>query len=308
MRLNIQTNKCHICGREYDFDADGNRSTAGHEDCKRKEQQDIEADFQRQKFIEFTRMLAASGVPEGLLQKMRFETFVVEPGLKEAFESMRDWTYPNPFGYLLCGSTGTGKTHLAIALINKLVRQGVTCQYVKFNLWIDKLRASPDLDQVESEMIKLDCSQVVILDDLGAEKVTEWSEAKLERILTSRLEKERPIFITTNLSEQGFASKFPERILSRIVGLCTVIEMQAEDKRVVPLKVPQRHIVTEDESLKFKRCSFCEGTGAVLASDIRGNITAFGCPHCDLRKKGWTVWGSEFEGRYTLVNRKQRTR
>lgn len=77
-----------------------------------------------------------------------------------------------------------------------------------------------------------DWKKVLVLDDLGAEKSTEWSMATLFTIINRRYENIAPTIITSNLSLDELSRHIGDRITSRIVGMCRVIEFKGKDRRI----------------------------------------------------------------------------
>ena len=127
----------------------------------------------------------------------------------------------NPINNLLfTGNCGSGKTHIACAILRELVKQGK--DYVRFKSVPDLLydlrnsyRENPL--QTEREIIQeYTTSRFIVLDDLGAEKTSEYSITSLYRILDKRVNKNYTTIITTNLSLKQIENNFGSRIASRL--------------------------------------------------------------------------------------------
>ena len=73
---------------------------------------------------------------------------------------------------------------------------------------------------------------LLIIDDLGTERLTDFTEMQLYNILQERMNKQKPIIITTNLTIAEMKNSYGERILSRIAGGFTGIHTQEEDLRL----------------------------------------------------------------------------
>ena len=77
----------------------------------------------------------------------------------------------------------------------------------------------------------LECN-LLVLDDLGAESVTEWAKDLVHQIIDYRHREECPTIITTNLSLDGIKKLYGERVFSRIYEMCQGIELSGNDYRV----------------------------------------------------------------------------
>ena len=136
-------------------------------------------------------------------------------------------------GIYLHGESGTGKTHIAYAI----------AKHVEDDLHLKvKIYNSPNLfalirDSMDGEYRGfmrdlLDYRGLLIIDDVGAEKPTEWVFEQFYRLVNTRYEQKLPVIFTSNLSLQNLAEKLDGRIPSRIVEMCEVIELGGDDRRL----------------------------------------------------------------------------
>ena len=153
--------------------------------------------------------------------------------LKAAYLASREFS-KNPKGWLVLeGPYGVGKTHLALAIANALVKEkGLTVKFITSADILDSLRASFSPSSNLSTQEVMDSFQNVsalIIDDYGAESPTEWAREKLFQLLNVRHENNSITVITTNVP----LNKMPPRIQSRMKerGIVKYIECHAPDYR-----------------------------------------------------------------------------
>ncbi len=117
------------------------------------------------------------------------------------------------------GATGLGKTHLSLAIANVVAENGYrviydTAQNILSSLEKEKFSYS-NSDDREREI--LDCD-LLIIDDLGSEFSTQFTVAAIYNIVNTRINRSKPVIISTNLTESELEAKYTQRITSRIIG------------------------------------------------------------------------------------------
>jgi DNA replication protein DnaC len=144
--------------------------------------------------------------------------------------------------FYLYGNIGTGKTYAAyaIAKLYYVNRIGV-CVHSFVDLLNDIKRSfgTPDSDSY-IDVLLFD-KEVFILDDLGAEKVTDWSLEILYRLINKRYERMMPIIITSNLTLKGLSKKYGDRIASRITEMMSGnrVKFTGKDRRMKGMSIPE---------------------------------------------------------------------
>lgn len=123
-------------------------------------------------------------------------------------------------GLILSGTLGTGKSYYAAAVVNALRAQGVSALIVTTSRLINALRASRDPLGVTDE---LNSFQFVALDDMGAERNTDYATEQLETFVNDRILAKRPLIVTTNLTGKDLNTP-PDmryaRLFDRVLKMC----------------------------------------------------------------------------------------
>lgn len=117
------------------------------------------------------------------------------------------------------GATGLGKTHLSLAIANVVTENGYnviydSAQNIFTSLEREKFSYSGNGER-EKEL--LDCD-LLIIDDLGSEFVTSFTTSALYNIINTRINRSKPVIISTNLTETELEDKYTQRVTSRIIG------------------------------------------------------------------------------------------
>lgn len=109
-------------------------------------------------------------------------------------------------GLLITGPKGTGKTHLAASIANKLMADGIPVLFVTMIDLLGKIKSTFDADRTttnEAELLRLYKKvDLLIIDDMGKELPTPWALAKMYEIINARYEDYKPIIVTSNYSQE----------------------------------------------------------------------------------------------------------
>ena len=221
--------------------AERERIKAEMEEAREREWVEIE---RARKMERIEKLIGRSGLGKRFQQRT-FENFTcTTPDQQRCYDSVKK--YADTFterlqdgkGLLMIGSIGTGKTHLAAAVANQVLAAGVP---VIFKTSIDLLtdiRNTYDTDTQESKVVDTyGTVELLVLDDLGKEKVTAWAASMIFSIINARYERMLPTIITTNHGCAELASALgddrtrAEAIVSRIQETCVTIVMAWGDHR-----------------------------------------------------------------------------
>lgn len=136
---------------------------------------------------------------------------------------------------ILLGPAGTGKSFYAQCVVNQLQKNGLTPLFLTaFNLndiAIGMFDKSPSEKMIVDEI--LSTADLLVIDDLGSEPIyNKITVENLLEIVSRRNEKNKPIFITTNLITEEILTRYGERIFSRITGKNTaILQLKGKDLR-----------------------------------------------------------------------------
>jgi DNA replication protein DnaC len=160
-------------------------------------------------------------------------------------------------GLLLIGPIGVGKTHLSVGIIKELLlTKGIPCLFYDYRELLKEIQNSYNASVATTEMQVLRPvfeTEVLVLDELGAVKPTEWVWDTVSHILNTRYNDERTTIITTNFKdlapskadsdesersrtfratrEETLGDRVGERMRSRLHEMCKVVKMDGEDFR-----------------------------------------------------------------------------
>jgi DNA replication protein DnaC len=152
-------------------------------------------------------------------------------------------------GVFVWGDRGSGKTHLAVALMRKQlskisyeVSEGMQPRLMKNtvpvfitvpDLFFEIKQAYGSGAETEADIInKYTEVDYLVMDDFGAEKVSDWSLQILYIIIDRRYRELKKTIVTSNLSLDGLSAKLDDRIASRIAGMCEVVKLKGKDRRL----------------------------------------------------------------------------
>lgn len=140
---------------------------------------------------------------------------------------------PEPPGSLLIlGATGTGKTYQAYGCIRALAARGVTVAWHADTApgLLAGLRPREGADS-EGEYRKIAAVPLLLLDDIGTAKASEWTEEILYRLINDRYEAMLPGLFTSNIPAAELRATLGDRIASRLAEMCQRVVLRGPDRR-----------------------------------------------------------------------------
>ncbi|MFF4933578.1 ATP-binding protein [Streptomyces griseofuscus] len=133
---------------------------------------------------------------------------------------------------LLIGPTGVGKTHYAWSVLRAVAESGTQLRW-QMHTAVD-LYASlrpRDGEDSQSTFERIADAHLLVLDDLGASKWTEWVEEITYRLINHRYEECLPSIFTSNLAPAKLRDALGERVASRLTEMCDRIVLKGDDRR-----------------------------------------------------------------------------
>ena len=166
-------------------------------------------------FSNLPRSVRGSGGPYDW-REASFENTYDTPGNAEAVHLVKAYTLGNaPPIVMLAGPPGTGKTHLLEAAGRALILQGKSVRYELVANMLDSMRPSSE-GSPESDVAEFILPQILMLDDLGAEKASDWVADKLMAIIDERYRNNRRLMIATNATEVEMIHRLGPRLADRL--------------------------------------------------------------------------------------------
>ena len=141
---------------------------------------------------------------------------------------------------IINGDSGVGKTHLAASISNELIEKDKLVLMGRLTSLLDMIKETfRDNSKSENELIELFSNiDMVVIDDLGTEKISSWALDKLYTIIENRNENKLPIIITTKFNKEGLLHRFEQSndkelskaIIQKLYQMCYGIELKRYDE------------------------------------------------------------------------------
>lgn len=209
--------------------------------CEVEKREREEAERKREEFERRVKDLRRMGFPESEMQNW---TFANDDGSNEKiknammryvenFDKMRE----GGKGLLLFGTVGTGKTYAAACIANALIDKGYPVLMTNFARIANTV--SGMFEGKQEYYDSLNRFTLLILDDLSAERKTEYMQEIVFNVIDARYRAGLPLIVTTNLTSEEL--KHPsdisyQRTFSRLLEMCLPVKVEGKDKRLERLK------------------------------------------------------------------------
>lgn len=170
-------------------------------------------------------------------QQRTFDTFKITSDNEEAYQAAVE--YVSSFrgettgGLMFVGPPGTGKTHLAAAVLREVFRKGVPCSFIQVPRLLEEIRNSynNESEQNTENLARTATRKFVVLDDMGAERLTDWVREQMYMIVNDRYGNMLPTVITSNCTITELAKRLGERTADRLSEMCRVVPLMGKSWR-----------------------------------------------------------------------------
>lgn len=252
-------NKCKFCGKELKpigldyLYTNISSELIEYERCTCKESKnywnDVDFRIQEQKKKEhYTEMISQFYSQNYISKRLKdysFKNFKVTDVNKKEVAIAKDYANKcinneQENGLIITGNSGVGKTHLAASISNELIEKDKLVLMGRLTSLLDMIKETfKDNSKSENELIELFSNvDMVVIDDLGTEKISSWALDKLYTIIENRNENKFPIIITTKFDKEGLLHRFKQSndkelsdaIIQKLYQMCYGIELKRYDE------------------------------------------------------------------------------
>ena len=252
-------NKCKFCGKDLKpigldyLYANIPLSSIEYKRCDCKESQaywneiDLKEEIQKKRkhFEQMIRQFYIQNYSSKRIQDYQFENFIITEINKKEVEIAKDFTEKcinknQKNGLIITGKSGVGKTHLATAVLNKLTEKDMLVLMGRLILLLDVIKDTfKYFSSKEKDIIELYSKvDMLIIDDLGTERISSWALEKLYTIIENRNENKLPIIVTTRFNKESLLDRFyqsedeelSEAVIQKLYQFCYGIELKKYDQ------------------------------------------------------------------------------
>jgi DNA replication protein DnaC len=170
--------------------------------------------------------------------------------MKGNLSQLRAFNYAHTFvrdypivdrGILFMGSVGVGKTHLSAGILRGLIEKGISGRFYEYRSLLKEIQNSynPNTNTTEMSILApLFEYEVIVLDELGAARPSEWVQDTIGLIINGRYNEKKLTILTTNYLDESQSSadetlgdRIGVRLRSRLYQMCKTIMVEGEDYR-----------------------------------------------------------------------------
>lgn len=185
---------------------------------------------------EFERRSSQSALPPRY-RRCRFENYVADASSKSALTMCRE--YAERFGegtergLYLVGGVGGGKTHLAVSIVQRVIDRGFRGRFLLVPEWLREIKQAfgGSADEQRDVTAAFEFDGLLVVDDIGAERATDWVEEQLYLGVNYRYTHLLPTIFTSNDGPGELEKKLGKRTVSRIIEMCDAVPVAATDYR-----------------------------------------------------------------------------
>lgn len=233
----LHCGKCHTRReKEMNWFGTGTRKVAIMCKCEAEALEARKEQERKEEEMNNIRRAKISSMMDDTFQTARFENYRKNQSNEKHFKSAMNYCqefktmYEKNQGLLFYGSVGTGKSYTAACIANYLLDHNKTVVMTSFVRLLQEIQGSMDREKREREeafINKLNSVSLLIIDDLGAERSTDYALEKVYGIIDNRYRVKKPLILTTNLTLRQMQESKDiryERIYDRIFEMCYPME------------------------------------------------------------------------------------
>ena len=205
--------------------------------CQTEEYERQEQERKQREFLEMIAKNRSVGLTDPELRKHTFENDLGynSKQMDMARKYVRNWAEfrSKSMGLLLWGDVGTGKSFIAGCIANALLDEGVAVMMTNFTRLLNKLTDMYSGDR-NTYINSLNAFPLLIIDDLGVERNSEFAREQVFNIIDSRYRSQLPMIVTTNLTLEELkqpADLARARIYDRVLERCVPIRVNEQNIR-----------------------------------------------------------------------------
>jgi DNA replication protein DnaC len=136
-------------------------------------------------------------------------------------------------GLWFTGDVGTGKTTLAMLVSKAALEAGRSVAIYSLPRLLNEIRDTHRAERSHVALLdRLAAVDLLHIDDVGAERTTDWVLEELYSIVNARYEEQRSMVITTNLGEAALCEQITQRTVSRLTEMCDILPLLGDDRRM----------------------------------------------------------------------------
>ena len=228
---------CKVCGEAKEaFYPKGGFMRMKKHACDRKVYEEEQKYFKDKEHRELVSRNTSICFDESRMEEWTFENAdMSDTVMHRAKKYVDNWEEMkrNHIGCLFWGPVGTGKSFIAGCIANELLKQEVMVKMTNFNTIIDDIFPLADKTEYINALASY---QLLIIDDLGVERNSEYALGIIFSVIDRRIRSGRPLIITTNLPLKEIKNETmldKRRIYDRILEMCTPMYVGGTSKREV---------------------------------------------------------------------------
>ncbi len=161
--------------------------------------------------------------------------------LAKARQYANDYSLNHTKGLYIHGPTGVGKTHIACGILKTLIMRGFDGVFYNVVDLLDAIRSTFDPQNSTTPKGRLlhDMNkQIFVLDDFGQQKTSTWVADRLYSLINRRYQDCKTMIITSQIGFEDLTRRVDSTLASRIVDMCSEIEIRADDYRRLRAEEP----------------------------------------------------------------------